>query len=232
MRWSGWVPLAACAVLVMTAAQSKGDAFARLALRVGLPDVVAVLSDDPVIRGVALTHSGRHSEAVELFENAGPSQTYNLATAHALNGEYAEALLAYDDLLVRNPNHADARANFALLVSIYSGTKLDLTFADFEREKRDGPTLKAPEAQGGASAIGDGAESDGTATDIFAPEVKTESGLRQVSKRFDDMFVAASDEWLTTLPDQPGKFLAARLAAEQKRRRAAGLGVPKAEEPW
>jgi len=226
------IPLIAFAALVLTFAFNGGDAFARLALRCGLPGVAASLSDDPALRGVALSRSGDHAEAARLLEEVGPPQAYNLATAHALNGDYANALLAYDDLLVRNPNHADARANYALLVSIYSGTKLQLTFEPIETEERDGPTITAHEAQGGARAIGDGAESDGAATELFVPEVRTDSGVRKVSKKFDDMFIAASDEWLTTLLDQPGKFLAARLLAEQKRRRAAGLGVPDEEDAW
>lgn len=226
------IPLVACVALLLTVLLGGGDAFARLALRAGFPNVAVALTDDPVLSGVAFSRSGDHAEAATLFEGAGLTQTYNLATAHALNGDYADALLAYDDLLVRNPNHLDARANYALLVSIYSGTKLQLTFAPIEAEDREGPTIKAPEAQGGARAYGDGAETDGLATEIFAPEVRTDSGVRKVSKKFDDMFVAASDEWLTTLLDQPGKFLAARLLAEQKRRRAAGLSVPHAEEAW
>ena len=226
------IPLAACTALFLTTVLGGGDVFARLALRVGLPSVAVALSDDPALRGIALSRSGDHAEAAALFDQAGLPQTYNLATAHALNGDYAEALLAYDDLLVRAPNHADARANYGLLVSIYSGTKLQLTFTPIETEDREGPTIEAPEAQGGARAFGDGAESDGLATEIFAPEVRTDSGVRKVSKKFDDMFFAASDEWLTTLLDQPGKFLAARLLAEQKRRRAAGFGVPDAEDPW
>lgn len=226
------IPLVACVALLLTAVFGGGDAFARLALRVGLSSVTSAISDNSVLRGVALSRSGDHGEAATLFEEAGLPQTYNLATAHALNGDYADALLAYDDLLARDPNHADARANYALLVSIYSGTKLQLTFVPVVAKDPDGPTIKAPEAQGGARAVGDGSESDGTATEIFAPKVRTDSGLRRVSKKFDDMFIAASDEWLTTLLDQPGKFLAARLLAEQKRRRAAGLGVPDAEDAW
>jgi len=62
--------------------------------------------------------------------------------------------------------------------------------------------------------------------------ISTDSGVRKVSKKFDDMFITASDEWLTTLLDQPGKFLAARLLAEQKRRHSVGLGVAVEEDAW
>ena len=81
-------------------------------------------------------------------------------------------------------------------------------------------------------AIGDGSETDGRATDIFAPEVDTSSGVRRVPKIFDDVFIAATEEWLTTMLDQPGNFLTARLKAEQKRRRTEGIGVEAEEGAW
>ncbi len=226
------LPIAATLMLLAVILLGGSEPFARLMLRVGLPSAAIKLSNDPVLQGVALSKMGRHSDAAVQFTEAGLEQTYNLATAHALNGDYAEALLAYDDLLARNPNHADARANFALLVSVYGGTELELSFADIQAEEKEGETIKGPEAQGGARATGDGAEADGNATDIFAPEVQTAAGIRVVPKVFDDMFIAATDEWLATMLDQPGQFLAARLSAEQKRRRAEGIGVPEEEGAW
>lgn len=229
--WRHVIPPVAIGV-VLAAMLTGGDPIARLALRAGLPGVAARASDDPVLRGLALSGMGRQGEAAAAFALAGPAQDYNRATALALDEDYAGALLAYDALLARTPNHADARANFALLLSIYGGTELQLTFPGIERENRDGPAVAAFEARAGARAIGDGAESDGAATDIFAPEVKTGSGLRRVPKIFDDTVIKASEDWLTTMLDQPGKFLAARLLAEQKRRRAAGIGMPEEDGAW
>ena len=229
-RWS--IPAIALAILLV-AGIAGGDAFARLALRLGFPGVAVELAGDNALRGVALAGAGNHRQAAAAFDEAGASQTYNRATALALDGEYAEALLAYDGLLVRNPKHADARANFTLLVSVYGGTELQLEFMDLLIEKKEnGPTAEAPEARGGARAIGDGAEADGNATDIFAPKVETGEGIRRGSKIFDDMFIAANEDWLKTLHDQPGEFLAARLRAEQKQRKAAGIGVPEEEGAW
>ncbi len=226
------VALLAALALLIAVVTGGGDPFARLALRLEMPGIAERLTQDPVLRGLALSGMGEHVAAAAAFASAGPSQTYNRATAHAMSGDYAEALLTYDDLLVRDPDHADARANFSLLVSIYSGTKLQLTFADLLTEEKDGPTVEAPEGQGGARAIGDGAQADGNATDIFAPKVDTSGGIRVVPKIFDDVFIAATEDWLTTMLDQPGTFLAARLLAEQKRRRAAGSGVSGEEGAW
>lgn len=208
------------------------EPFGRLALRAGQPALAGMLVSDPALRGIALSAQGRQVDAIAAFERAGPAQTYNRATAHALNGDFAEALLSYDDLLSRDPDHRDARTNFRIVASLYGGTKLDLAFMDLLTEEKEGPTIEAPDAQGGGRAIGDGAESDGMATDIFAPKIKTDSGLRRVPRIFDDMYIEADRNWLTTMLDQPGKFLTARLKAEQKRRQELGIGVEGEEGAW
>jgi len=53
-----------------------------------------------------------------------------------------------------------------------------------------------------------------------------------VRQPFDDLFIAADERWLVTLEDQPGKYLAARLKAEQERRRALGIASPEAGDQW
>lgn len=226
------IPAVAFGAAVLAVLTGGLEPFGRLALRVGAPVIAERMVSDPALRGVALSRQGRNAEAAEAFQKAGPRETYNRATAHALDGDYAEALLSYDDLLARDGDHLDARANFMLLASVYGGTKLDLTFMDIEPEVKEGETVLGPEAQAGARAIGDGSETDGRATDIFAPDVSTASGVRRVPKIFDDVFIAASEEWLTTMLDQPGTFLTARLRAEQKRRREAGIGVETEEGAW
>ena len=232
MRRRALVPALAALALGGAALLDGGEVFARLALRIGAPGLAERLTDDPALRGLALSARGRHGAAAAAFGAAGVGQDYNRATALARAGDYAGALLAYDALLARDPDHADARANFALLIALHGGTELQLAFADVLAEERDGPTLAAPEGQGGGRATGDGAQADGGATDIFAPKVNTASGVRRVPKIFDDVFIAASDEWLATLLDQPGRFLAARLAAESRRRRETGSGVPEGEDEW
>lgn len=226
------IPAIAVGAALLAVVTGGLEPFGRLALRAGAPAIAESLVSDPALKGIALSRQGRHAEAVDPFTEAGPRETYNRATAYALDGDYAEALLSYDDLLARDPDHLDARANFMLLASVYGGTKLELTFMDIDPEKRDGPTVLGPEAQAGARAIGDGSETDGRATDIFAPDVATSSGVRRTPKIFDDVFIAASEEWLTTMLDQPGNFLRARLQAEQKRRRAEGIGVEAEEGAW
>ena len=198
-----------------------------------MPGLAEPLVSNPALRGMALAGQGKHAAAAAAFQEAGPRETYNRATAHAMGGDFAEALLSYDDLLVREPDHADAIANFRLIASVYGGTKLDLSRMDLLIEEQgDGPIVEGPEAQGGGRAMGTGADSDGLATDIFAPNITVGAGLRRTSRIFDDKFIDANAEWLTTMLDQPGLFLAARLVAEQKRRQALGIAVETEEGAW
>lgn len=230
-RWL--VPALALGAALGAVLTGGAEPFGRLALRVYAPGLAEPMVADPALKGLALARQGRHGEAADAFAGAGPNETYNRATAHALNGDFAEALLSYDDLLVREPDHADAIANFRLIASVYGGTKLDLSRMDLLIEEQgDGPIVEGPEAQGGGRAMGTGADSDGLATDIFAPNITVEAGLRRTSRIFDDKFIDANAEWLTTMLDQPGLFLSERLKAEQKRRQELGIGVETEEGAW
>ena len=44
--------------------------------------------------------------------------------------------------------------------------------------------------------------------------------------------VAASEDWLATISDDPGEFLALRLQAEYRRRETLGLIRPREGQPW
>ncbi|MGE0212723.1 MAG: tetratricopeptide repeat protein [Parvibaculaceae bacterium] len=51
-------------------------------------------------------------------------------------------------------------------------------------------------------------------------------------KLFAKQQIAASPQWLTTLADEPGRYLKLRLKAEHDRRRGLGVALPPAESPW
>lgn len=206
-----------------------GEPFGRIALRAGLPSLAMPLLDDPAAKGAAFYRAGRYDKAIAAFTEAGA--LYDLGNAHARKGDFAEALLAWDQLLVRDPGHADARANFNLIASVYSGTKLELNGPLALPEKKEGDTGESEQAQGSARASGQGDEAE-AGTDFFQPELKPGLARRNVRQPFDDMFIAANERWLVTLEDLPGKYLAARLKAEQERRRALGIAVPEGGDPW
>lgn len=210
------------AVLVLAGAQP----FGRVLMAVGLPNVALPLLEDPRHRGAAHFAAGDFSAAMTAFEAADDAYNHGLAAAWA--GDYATALVAWDRHLALSPQDAEARANHALVTSLMAGTEFDAVEALDPRE-REGPTLLADPGQGGAKAASTGDEANNSKTGFWMPEITSE-GLRRVPKIFDAQFVAANQRWLETLEDQPGRYLKARLAAEQKARLADGTAQPTPED--
>lgn len=205
------------------------DAAGRLALRAGLPDLAAPFLTDPQWQGIAAYRAGDWDSAAARF--AAADSPYDLGNAHARAHRYAEALIAYDEVLARNPNDGDALRNAELVTELYGGTKIDGIPLRFALPEREGDTFAAPEGQSGARAQGTGDEATNTGTSFDAPQLKTD-GLRRISRTFDDKYIAASDRWLTAMPDEPAAYLRARLAAEYKRRKKLGLAPITEKDTW
>lgn len=223
-RW----PLAAAAGLLALALVSGGAApFGRLLLASGLPGLAVPFLSDPGWRGVALYRAGDAAGAAEAFRAA--RAFHNLGNAEVKRGRYAAALEAYD--IARAGGDADAGANFDLVAAYYAGLALDpeTPIAWFTEKDRDGEIAAAPLGQGSARAAGTGDETTNAGTLLGLPELLSRGklGVRRV---FDDKFMVANDRWLAQLSDVPGEYLRARIAAERKRRRDAGLAPPDAED--
>ena len=72
----------------------------------------AELFNDPSWQSAAKYRAGDFSAAAEGWQQqGGETATYNHATALARQGQYEEALAAYDRLLKQSPDHQDARFN-------------------------------------------------------------------------------------------------------------------------
>ncbi len=201
----------------------------RLALRAGLPGLAAPLLTDPHWQGIAAYRAGDWDSAVAHFTAA--DSPYDLGNAQAHAHRYAEALIAYDEALARNPDDGDALRNAELVTELYGGTKIDGVPLRFALKDREGETLAAPEGQGGTRAQGTGDEATNTGTSFDVPKLKTD-GLRRIARTFDDKYIAASDRWLTGMPDEPAAYLRARLAAERKRRKKLGLAPATEKDAW
>lgn len=207
MRWAALALLLALGAL-------RPDAVGRLFIGLGLPHLAQPLFSDPAWRGLAAARVGDAATARMALTQA--RDWVNLGTFEARRGNYAAALEAYDR--GRAMGDAEAAIRFDLLRAYYAALALQAdTPIHWAAEKDNGPLVEAPEAQGTARAAGQGTQATNVQTTIGIPDVKG-AGLRQTRKVFDDAFVVADDRWLTTLEDAPGRFLAARLRAEQKRR--------------
>lgn len=185
------------------------EALGRLALRAGWDGAATTLLDDPAARGVALFRQGDFGGADAAFARAGRSQTYNRGLSLAARGEYELAVAYFDAMLFANPADAAARQNRDLVATMVTPVRGD-SFA---------PGRIA--AQGGRPAP------RGTMGDLLA----NASGA-DWERPFDRKGLAATDDWLEGMIDDPGEFLRLRLRAEHDRRAGLGLIRPEEGQPW
>jgi len=219
----------ALACLGLALVLGGGAPFGRLALALGLTGPARLILADPAWQATAAARAGDHAAAARSFALA-PGGDYNAGVALARDGRYAAALEAFDRAVAADPDDREAAANFELVTRIYAGTAitLDAAFALIERED-DGPTAEAQVGLGNVRAAGSGDEATNAGTSLSMAELTSRKRLG-VRKQFDDRFMLANDRWLRTLSDVPGAFLAARIAEERKRRIAAWLAPPPAED--
>ncbi|MFG6083584.1 hypothetical protein ACEUZ9_005302 [Paracoccus litorisediminis] len=196
-------------VLALTCLAIAGpQALGRLALRVDLPTLALPLLRDPAERGVALYRSGDFAGADAAFAVAGGSQTYNRGLSLAATGDYLLSKAYFEAVLFSNPADAEARAN------------RDLVAAMVPPESGDSLVPGRIAASGG---LGPGGPQENTTAGVLAIHWKRDVEARGI---------AASDDWLASIGDDPGEFLRLRLQAEHDRRAALGLIRPAEGDPW
>ncbi|AGT10373.1 hypothetical protein [Paracoccus aminophilus] len=183
-------------------------AIGRLLLLGGAPGLAAPLLADPVAKGVALYRAGDYAGADAAFAKAGRSQTYNRGLSLAATGQYPLSVAYFDAVLFVNPADADARRNRELVATMYPP---------------DQGVSIAPGRIQGAGGLGEGDKTAQSTPGIQDPETQ---------RPIDAKGIVASDDWLATLPDDPGEFLKLRLRAEYERRAEQGLVRPREAEPW
>ena len=144
-------------------------------LKLGFPSTAAIFFNDPNWKGLALYKAGRWDEAAAMFKKSN-SENYNLGNALAQNGQYDEAITAYERALVNQPDDEDAAFNKALLentlqkISIPLNKKLSQPLHDSPATKiggaRDRPKTEENPGGGGAGlAAGSETQSKGAKGD-------------------------------------------------------------------
>ncbi|WP_207103158.1 hypothetical protein [Paracoccus shandongensis] len=200
--------LIALAGLAALAVAGPG-ALGRLALRAGLDRPAAWLLDDPAARGVALYRLGDFAAADAAFAKAGRSQTYNRGLSLAATGDYPLSVAYFDAMLFANPADEQARQN------------------------RDLVAAMVPPHQGESTVPGRIKGAGGLdAGDIPISDLLANASGPEWEKRLDAKGLAATDQWLDTITDDPGEFLKLRIRAEFDRRARMGLIRPEEGDPW
>lgn len=90
----------------------RPDQQAAQALRQGQAKQAQQLARDPAWRGAAAYRAGDFAAADQAWQQApGADAAYNQGNALARQGQYPQAIAAYDQALKLDPAHADAKAN-------------------------------------------------------------------------------------------------------------------------
>jgi Ca-activated chloride channel family protein len=90
----------------------RPDQQAARALQQGQPKQAQQLAHDPAWRGAAAYRAGNYTGAAQALQQApGGDAAYNLGNALARQGQYQQAIGAYDHALKLDPANADAKAN-------------------------------------------------------------------------------------------------------------------------
>lgn len=117
-----------------------------------------------------------------------------------------------------------ATGNYPLSLAYFDAVLFTNPSDSFARENRNAVNALVPPHLGDANAAGR------IAADAVSGAPVNEAN--PLLKPLDAGGRVADEEWLSSLPDEPGEFLRLRLAEEHKRRLAMGLTAPEEGDPW
>lgn len=208
---SRFAPIMLLLLASLAAFAAGPNAFGKLALMAGFPDVALQLLEEPVPRGIASFNSGYYQNADVIFAAAGKTATFNRGSSLAATGQYTLALAYFDAVLFVNPQDEEARANRELLLRLIE------------------PIIGEANLVEGRMLIVAGSD---TETGVPSVEELLAKRRERIRKPLNAQGMKASNEWLATLADAPGEYLKKRLAAEYARRLELGLAARGEADQW
>jgi Ca-activated chloride channel family protein len=209
--------LAIVALIAAAVFAAGQEGWARLALRAHMPSLASAFSNDDEIRGLASYRMGDFADAAEALRRAGSRATFNRGNALARAGKYEQAVGAYDAVIARDPSHQGARANRAIVIKLIASAT----------EQGAGSR-----AQGTEEGERNKARNKNESMTMLEAEAAVRERASQVRRPYESKALIANEQWLTTLADEPGRYLKLRIAAEYQRRLEAGTAAPPGDDPW
>lgn len=139
------------AALVAAIAMSRGIALisqplnenvvGRILLSENRPDEAMYVFESPAWQGVAMYRAGRFNRAIGAFSNDRDLRSlYNIGNAYAHLGRYDEAVQVFEDVLIEEPDHEDARFNLELVRQAAALSRSRNDSGDGGLENRDNET--------------------------------------------------------------------------------------------
>ena len=174
----------------------------------------AELFEDRQWRAAALHRQGRFLDSAEALRGLDAvAARYNRATALALGGRIETAIRLYEELLLEQPDHADARYNLEILRQ----------FANPSAAVSEQPAQAPTEAQENALDL---SQSEQAAT-VLAGDQELPEG---------ELLPDSSQSWLNQVPDDPGGLLRRKFLRQYRAEGVDQDGNPlwpgSEAEPW
>lgn len=218
----------------------------------------AELFREPNWRGGAQYRAGDYAAALESWQQRDDViAAYNRGNALAALGRYEDAIEAYDELLRRDPTHADARYNKQQIEDWLrrqqqqqqQQQQAGQQQGDGQQQQGQGQSSSAPEsaAETGQAQNQTGGEpqpqpGDEPASDQSRAEAEAsgeqqsaepagEAGEQPAGALADldrQMSEQATEQWLRKIPDDPGGLLRRKFLYQYRERG----GVSREDEPW
>ncbi len=211
--------LVSAAVLLALIAGPR--AWAKLALLAGQPALAVHLLKEPAPLGVALYRAGDYAAADAAFAAAGNNATYDRGNSLAATGTYELAVAYYDAVLFADPDDEDARHNrdivWRLLLPLAPSANPTPGRKEDVRDNRDVVSRLL-------SPLAPAAKRIATKPLTIAQKVALRN-QQHVHKPLTAQALEANRRWLANLPDAPGRYLKALLAADYARRFAEGKAI-------
>jgi Ca-activated chloride channel family protein len=215
----------------------RDDQQAFIALRGGEPERAATVTDRPEWRGVAEYRAGNYASAVNtLKEETGIRDTYNRANALARLRDFDAAVAAYDDVLAREPEHADAAHNKALIEKLRDEQQKADSEDNQENQQesdnqsdsqRQGENDGNPEPQEGQDSEGRNDAQESQPGEQPSESEQGEAGQPEEGQEERESMsrqekAEALEQWLRRVPDDPGGLMRRKFQYENDQRLREG----------
>ncbi len=160
----------------------------------------AYLFEDPMWKGLANYRVGRYADAAAAFSRVPTADgLFNMGNALIKAREYKEAVAAFEQALIEDPDHQEARDNLVVAQDL-------VAYLNRIREQ---------------SGTGDQQE---LGADDYTFDLEAGEGEKFVMTQADQLRLESADQWMRIVDTRPADFLRSKFALEAAIRASEGSG--------